>query len=83
MIKKFQIWLWGLVAELEYILYPWKTSTPPQWAIDRYSLDHGIKDEYEDNMYFGWMKAHEDKIGSIQLQLIELRKRINELENKN
>jgi hypothetical protein len=39
MFNKLRIWLWGLSAELEYKLYPWKKSTPPQWAKERYMID--------------------------------------------
>ncbi len=36
MIRSIHIWLWGIVSELEYKLYPWKTDTPPEWVEDRY-----------------------------------------------
>ena len=41
MIRTLRIWLWGIVAELEYQLYPWKSNDVPQWAIDRYNIDNG------------------------------------------
>ena len=42
MIRDIHIWLWGMVAELEHVLYPWKTKSPPNWAVERYGLDHHI-----------------------------------------
>ena len=33
--------------DLEDMLYPWKTKDPPDWAIERYNLDHNIKDNFE------------------------------------
>jgi hypothetical protein len=40
MIRNIRIWLWGIVAELEYRLYPWSTRDVPQWAVERYNLDN-------------------------------------------
>jgi hypothetical protein len=46
MIRAVRIWLWGIVAELEYILYPWKSSTPPDWV----RPEHKIEPDYEQNL---------------------------------
>ena len=33
MIRDIHIWLWGMVAELEHVLYPWKTKSPPNCKV--------------------------------------------------
>ena len=40
MIKQLRIFLWGIVADLEYTLYPWKdeNDTPPENIITKYNL---------------------------------------------
>ena len=78
MIRKFHIWVWGIVMELEYQLYPWKTKNPPDWAVERYNLDHGIKDEYEDHMYYNWLLSQEQKIQKIEESIIYLKKKLDE-----
>tara|TARA_R100000005_G_C4954163_1_gene173390 strand:+ start:722 stop:979 length:258 start_codon:yes stop_codon:yes gene_type:complete len=82
MIRSFQIWLWGIVAELEFALYPWKTKEPPTWAVERYNLDHNIVDEYEDHMYHGWLKSLEDRTARLQLEMISVQNQINDLKDK-
>ena len=66
MIRDIHIWIWGMVAELEHVLYPWKTESPPSWAVERYSLDHGIEDDYEQHMYYNWLLSQEQKIQVIE-----------------
>lgn len=79
-----QVVLWGIVADLEYKIYPWKTSTPPPWAAERYGLDSNIKSpedidtEYE--MYFDWLKCQEQKIQEIEKDIINLNTRVRNLE---
>ena len=87
MIRKVHIWLWGMIAELEHILYPWKTSTPPPWAIDRYNLPDHYDSELDEIIYKEWIKAHEEKISRLQSEMIyiteEVRKfgDVNQAEN--
>ena len=64
--------------ELEYKLYPWKDNTPPEWAISRYNLDHEIVDEYENHMYYTWIKSHDEKINRLQLEMLSVQKQLNE-----
>tara|TARA_R100001163_G_C5016128_1_gene160389 strand:+ start:705 stop:968 length:264 start_codon:yes stop_codon:yes gene_type:complete len=72
--------LWGIVAELEYQLYPWKTSKPPQWAVDRYNVDGGHQHEvYEETFNYDWLKQHEQKISRLQLEMIHVIKEIEKL----
>jgi len=81
MIRKFHIWLWGIVMELEYQLYPWKTADPPQWAVERYNLDHGIRDQFEaDEFYFGWIKMHKEMIERLQEEMIHIQEKVRKLE---
>jgi len=83
MFRSIHVWLWGIVAELEYHLYPWKTQSPPQWAIDRYNLD-GQSDElpYDDRLKFDWLKVHEDKIATLQLEMRSVIKSIQILKGE-
>lgn len=77
--------LWGIVADLEDFLYPWKTSTPPPWAVERYRLDNFIRSpediDAEHEMYFDWLKCQEQKIQEIEKDVINLNKRVSKLEN--
>ena len=77
MIRDIHVWIWGMVAELEHVLYPWKTSDPPSWAVERYSLDHGIEDQYEQHMYYDWLLSQEQKIQKIEKNIIELYNRLD------
>lgn len=79
MIRALQIKLWSLVAELEYLLYPWKTKQPPEWAVQRYNLDHGITDDHEDMIYYNWIKAHDERIGRLQSEMIHIQNEVKRL----
>lgn len=81
MIRNLQVWLWSIIAELEYRLYPWKTKTPPSWAVEKYNLDHGIEDEFENNLYYGWLKSHDEKINKVEENLISMITRLEKSEN--
>jgi len=82
MIRRLQIWLWGIVAEVEFILYPWKSNDPPSWAVERYNLDHNIVDEFENHMYYDWIKQLEDRTARLQLEMISVQNQINDLKDK-
>lgn len=73
--------LWVFIAELEYILYPWKTKDPPYWAVEKYNLDHGIEDQFENSLSYGWIKSHDQKINKIEEKIISLNKEIQSLKN--
>lgn len=85
MIKEIQIVLWGWVSELEYRLYPWKSSTPPSWAVERYGADALIvHDDHEfnnDSLHYDWLKSHDEKINRLQDEMIWVRDEIHKLEN--
>ena len=102
MIRRFHIWLWGMVCELEDILYPWKTSTPPAWAIERHNLpDHHEdelefykflysfnkmlkleEDELDEIIYKEWIRAHDEKIGRLQSEMINVQREIHKLKSE-
>ena len=80
MIYKFRVWLWGIVAELEYQLYPWTTDKPPTWAVSRYNLDIKSKDmEYDEELNFEWLKCHDDKISRLQLEMLHIIEEVRKL----
>ena len=82
MIRKFHIWLWGVVMELEDMLYPWKTSTPPSWAIERYNLPDHYDDELDEIIYKQWIKAHDEKIGRLQSEMILVQNQLHKLQSE-
>ena len=48
--------------DLEDWLYPWKTTNPPQWAVERYNLDSGLSTDIDSNQfYFDWLKQQNKK----------------------
>lgn len=75
MIRSIHIWLWGIVSELEYKLYPWKTDAPPEWAEDRYVPPP----DYEKNFNDDWLKSHDDKITRLQDEMCQVQKEIHKL----
>ena len=80
MIRSVRVWLWGIVAELEYRLYPWKSKNPPQWAVERYNLDSGLMNDIDNEyVYFDWLKSQEQKIQKIEQNIIFIKKELEEL----
>lgn len=69
--------------DLEDLLYPWKTKDPPDWAIERYNLDHNIKDNFEDSLYYEWIKGHDQKINRLQKEMIYAQEQIEQLKKYN
>ena len=62
-----------MIAELEHILYPWKTSTPPSWAAERYGVgtdtfydDHN----FDNDLHFDWLKSHDEKLNKLEENII-------------
>jgi hypothetical protein len=78
-IESIQIKLWEIFAELEYISYPWKTISPPQWAVERYSLNQQNEDILDDGYYYDWIKSHDEKINKLQEDIIYIFAKIEEL----
>ena len=79
MIQKLRIFIWGIVAELEYILYPWKEDTPaPSETISKYNLH---EQEFDKNLHYDWLKSHDEKISRLQKEMIYIQKILNEFQN--
>ena len=77
MIKTIRIFLWEVVAELEYHLYPWKDDTKPSEEIIRkYNLP---ETPFDKNLHYDWLKSHDDKINRLQEEMIHVQKQINDL----
>ena len=80
-MRSIRVWLWGIVAELEYKLYPWVTDKPPKWAVERYNLDITPMDPYdEERIYFDWIKGQNEKINKIEENIIQIYKRLEEMD---
>ena len=75
MIHSIRVFLWGIVAELEYQLYPWKTSSPP----DCVKSEHRIEENYYQNFNDDWLKSHDDKINRLQSEMIWVQQEIHRL----
>lgn len=77
MIKTIRIFLWEIVAELEYHLYPWKDDTKPSEEIIRkYNLP---EIPFDKNLHYDWLKSHDEKINRLQEEMIHVQKQINDL----
>jgi len=74
-IRSIRVWLWGIVSELEYQLYPWKTDAPPQNVEDRYTPPPN----YEQNFNDDWLKSQEERIGRLQQEMIWVQQEIHKL----
>ena len=82
MIHSIRVFLWGIVSELEYQLYPWKTRTPPSWAIERHNLPDHHDDELDEVIYKEWIRAHDDKISRLQSEMIAAQREIHKLKDE-
>ena len=82
-MRDIRIHIWSLVMDLEDWLYPWKTKNPPQWAVERYSLDSGLSRDIDNNQfYFDWLKQQEQKIQKIEKNIIGIHKKLDSMEIK-
>jgi len=79
MIRKLRIILWHIVAELEYILYPWKDEDcPSAQTISKYNLP---EESYDDRLYYyDWIKSQDQKIQKMEEDIIFLINTINKIE---
>jgi hypothetical protein len=80
MIYNVRVFLWHIVAELEYILYPWKEEdkTPSESTIIKYNLP---EQSFDKSLHYDWLKSHEEKIARLQQEIIYLQNKIVEIEN--
>jgi len=74
-IRSLHVWLWGIVAELEYQLYPWKTSDPPSDVAQKYNLEK----DYASNLHYDWLKSHDEKINKLEENMIAAYDQIHKL----
>tara|TARA_A100001201_G_scaffold87445_1_gene76989 strand:+ start:4811 stop:5059 length:249 start_codon:yes stop_codon:yes gene_type:complete len=82
-MRDIRIYIWSLVMDLEDWLYPWKTTNPPQWAVERYNLDSGLSRDIDNNQfYFDWLKQQEQKIQKIEKNIIGIHKKLDSMEIK-
>ena len=82
-MRDIRIYIWSLVMDLEDWLYPWKTTNPPQWAVERYNLDSGLSRDIDSNQfYFDWLKQQEQKIQKIEKNIIGIHKKLDSMEIK-
>ena len=80
MIRRLHIWLWTVVMELEDMLYPWKTSQPPSWAVERHNLPDSYDDELDHILQKEWIKAHDQKINKLEENMILAFNQIHKLQ---
>jgi hypothetical protein len=81
-IRTLHVWLWGIVMELEDMLYPWKTSEPPSWAIERHNLTNNGDDQLDEIIYKEWIRAHDDKINRLQSEMISVQSQLYKLQSE-
>ena len=81
-MRDIQIYIWSLVMDLEDWLYPWKTKNPPQWAIERYNLPDHYDDDLDEIIYKQWIKAHDEKIGRLQSEMILVQNQLHKLRSE-
>lgn len=72
-MRSLRIWLWGIVSELEYQLYPWKTESP------RLEQEYKIPPNYEQNFNDDWLKSQEERISRLQKEMIWCQNEIHKL----
>jgi len=73
---RLRVFLWTIVAELEYILYPWKEENPPEEVSQKYNLSSTSIDQ---NLIYDWLKSHDEKITRLQEEIIWVQKEIHKL----
>ena len=79
MLFNLRVFLWTVVSELEYHLYPWKEEKPPEDIIKKYNLP---ETSHDDNLYYDWIQSHDQKISRLQEEMIWVQKEIHKLNNE-
>jgi hypothetical protein len=74
-----RVFLWTIVAELEYHLYPWKDEQPPEDLSQKYNLSDKT---LEQNLQYDWIQSHDQKISRLQEEMIWVQKEIHKLNVK-
>ena len=76
MLFRIRVFLWTIVAELEYLLYPWVDEKPPEDLAQKYNLPES---SYEQNLHYDWVKSNGEKINRLQEEMIWVQKEIHKL----
>ena len=76
MLFNLRVFLWNIVAELEYHLYPWKEEKPPEDIMQRYNLPDINLDK---NLQYDWIQSHDQKISRLQEEMIWVQQEIHKL----
>ncbi len=76
MFFNLRVFLWTIVAELEYILYPWKEESPPEDVSQKYNLSDT---NFDHNISYDWLKSHDEKITRLQEEIIWVQNEIHKL----
>lgn len=76
MLFNLRVFLWTIVAELEYILYPWKEEKPPEDVAQKYNLPEA---NYDKNLHYDWIQSHDQKIARLQEEMIWVQQEIHKL----
>ena len=76
MLFNLRVFLWNIVAELEYRLYPWVEEKPPQDIAKKYSLP---EEDFNKNLQYDWMQSHDQKISRLQEEMIWVQQEIHKL----
>ena len=76
MFFNLRVFLWTIVAELEYRLYPWKDEQPPEELSQKYNLPESTFDK---NLHYDWIQSHDQKISRLQNEMIWVQKEIHKL----
>ena len=76
MLFNLRVFLWGIVAELEYALYPWKDKSPPEEASKKYNLTDTT---VEQHFQYDWIQSHDQKIVRLQEEMLWVQKEIHKL----
>ena len=76
MLFRLRVFIWSIVAELEYHLYPWKDKNPPEEISQKYNLP---ETNYDTNLYSDWIQSHDQKISRLQKEMIWIQQEIHKL----
>ena len=76
MFFKIRVFLWSIVAELEYLLYPWIEEVPPQDIAQKYNLPES---DFNKNLHYDWIQSHDQKISRLQEEMIWVQKEIHKI----
>ena len=76
MLFRIRVFLWTIVAELEYLLYPWVDEKPPENVAQKYNLPES---SYEQNLHYDWVKSNGEKIARLQEEMIWVQQEIHKL----